>query len=63
MAISRTFAKKAPNQRPMDFYACKQNGVSMPKDVGAKSPAIPVRLVSGPMREKIDGRKDLGDYK
>lgn len=56
MAISKTHAKKSPNQSPTDFYKLQQFGgplgMSSPQKVGDK-------LTGGPMREKIDGRKSL----
>ena len=59
MAISRTFAKKQPSQNPVDFFEAKQSGGAHGKSSGK----VPDKLSSGTQREKIYGRKDLGDNK
>lgn len=56
MAISKTHAKKSPNQNPVDFVQGKQFGGAEGK--GAQK--VGDKLKGGPMREKIYGRKDLG---
>ena len=55
MAVSKTHSKKAPSQKPTDFYKGVQQGGThgKPQSVGDK-------LTGGPMREQIMGRKDLG---
>ena len=58
MAVSREHSKKAPSQNPVDFFECKQAGGA---DPGTLKPArVPDKLASGPQREKIYGRKNLG---
>lgn len=52
--ISRDHGKKAPSQNPVDFYKSQQQGGSQ-----GKPGSVPERLTGGPMRELIDGRKDL----
>ena len=54
MAVSRSIQRKAPSQAPTAFFECKQSG-------GAQggSGKAPEKSVSGPMREKIYGRKSL----
>jgi hypothetical protein len=59
MAISKTNPRKSPNQNPVDFYKLKQHGGPL----GNSNQKVPEELKGGPMREKIMGRKDLGDYK
>lgn len=54
MAISRTIPRKAPTQKPNDFYACKQQGGAHGSPQG-----IPLELPSAPMEEKILGRPNL----
>lgn len=56
MAISKTHAKKSPNQRPTDFYKGKQFGGAR----GTSTEKVGDRLQGGPMIEKIDGKKSLG---
>lgn len=56
MAISKTHAKKSPNQNPVSFYKSEQYGGAE----GKTSQKVPDKLTGGPMREKIYGRKDLG---
>ncbi len=56
MAISKTHAKKSPNQNPTDFYQSKQFGGAE----GKSTQKVGDKLSGGPMREKIYGRKDLG---
>lgn len=58
MAVSRTITKKSPSQNPVAFFECKQSGGT----TGA-SYVAPDKLSSGPMREKLYGRKDLGSKK
>jgi hypothetical protein len=55
MAISRSMSKKAPSQNPIDFAMLKQQG-----GAHGKPQKVPDVLKSGPMREQIHGRKDLG---
>jgi hypothetical protein len=54
MAISRSIQRKAPSQAPVDFFECKQAGGTH----GGTGKA-PEKSRSGPLREKIMGRKDL----
>lgn len=61
MAISRTWAKKAPSQDPTAFYKMKPSGMTTPGS--SKAGKVPDKLTGGPMLEKIAGRKDLGDFK
>lgn len=56
MAISRSHAKKSPNQRPTDFYKGKQYGGAE----GKTSQTVGDKLTGGPQREQVYGRKDLG---
>jgi hypothetical protein len=55
MAISKTHAKKSPNQNPVDFYKSKQFGGA----TGASTQKVGDKLTGGPMREQIMGRKSL----
>ena len=55
MAISRSFDKKAPSQRPVDYFNCVPFGGAR----GLKHEPVPDQNKSGPLREKIFGRKDL----
>lgn len=55
MAITRSIQRKAPSQSPTDFFECKQAGG--PHGGTGKAPE---KSRSGPLREKIYGRKDLG---
>jgi len=55
MAVSRSIQKKSPSQAPKDFFECKQSGGTH----GATT-VQPDKSASGPMREKIYGRKNLG---
>lgn len=55
MAVSRGFSKKAPSQKPNDFFACKQHGGTH----GHPAEKIPDVLPSGKMREEVMGRKNL----
>jgi len=50
MAVSHSHSKKAPSQKPTDFYQSKQQGgaYGSPQSVPDKQP-------SGPMREKVYG--------
>ena len=54
MAVSRTISKKAPTQNPVKFFECQQQG-----GTHGSATKIPDVLSSGPMREKIHGRKNL----
>lgn len=54
MAISRSHDSKSPSQNPTDFYKLKQQGGAQ-----GKKTHVPEELTSGPMVEKIMGRKDL----
>jgi len=56
MAISRSHAKKSPNQSPTDFYKLQQFGGAE----GKSTQKVGDKLKGGPMREQIYGRKDLG---
>ena len=55
MAVSRSIEKKSPGQSPKDFFECKQVG-------GTKGATKiqPDKSASGPMREKLYGRRGLG---
>jgi hypothetical protein len=55
MAVSRTIHKKSPTQNPVKFFEGQQQG-----GTHGKPTSIPDVLASGPMREKIHGRKSLG---
>lgn len=55
MAISRSHAKKSPNQNPVSFYKSEQFGGAE----GKSTQKVPDKLTGGPMREKIYGKKDL----
>ncbi len=56
MGISRApYPKKAPSQKPTDFYKGVQQG-----GTDGKPQSVPDKLEGGPMREKIYGRSDLG---
>ena len=55
MAVSKSHAKKSPNQNPVDFYKSKQFGGAR----GMSTQKVGDRLTGGPMREQIDGRKSL----
>ena len=56
MAVSKTHAKKSPNQNPTDFYKSQQFGGAE----GKSTQSVGDKLKGGPMREQIYGRKDLG---
>lgn len=55
MAVSKTHAPKGPSQSPTEFYKGKQQGGAYGSASGDKGN----RQSSGPMREKIDGKKGL----
>lgn len=55
MAIERKISRKAPSQAPTEFFECKQAGGAH----GGTGKA-PEKSRSGPLRENIMGRKDLG---
>lgn len=55
MAISKSHAAKSPNQNPTGFAKSEQFGGAR----GQSTQKVPQQLPSGPMREKVDGRKDL----
>jgi len=55
MAISKTHAKKSPNQNPVAFYKSEQFGGAE----GKSTQKVGDKLTGGPQREKIYGRKDL----
>jgi hypothetical protein len=55
MAVSRTITKKSPSQQPVDFFQCKQSG-----GTHGSTQKVGDRLKSGAMREKINGRANLG---
>lgn len=55
MAIQRSYSRKAPSQSPRDFFECKQAG-----GTHGSTGKAPEKSKSGPLREKIYGRKDLG---
>lgn len=48
MAIKRDIPKKAPSQKPTDFYQSKQQGGAYGSPSG-----VPLQQKSGPMREKM----------
>lgn len=54
MAVSRSIQRKAPSQAPTDFFECKQSG-----GTHGSTGKAPEKSRSGPMREKIYGRKSL----
>ena len=55
MAISRApYSKKAPSQKPTDFYKGVQQG-----GTDGKPQSVPDKLEGGPMREKIMGNPAL----
>ena len=45
--ISKPSGRKAPSQKPTDFYKSKQQGGAR-----GKSESVPIKQPSGPMREK-----------
>lgn len=47
MAISKPSGRKAPSQNPTSYYKMKQQGGTR-----GKPESVPVKLPSGPMREK-----------
>ena len=51
MAVSRDSHKKAPSQKPVDFFKCKQQG-----GAHGSPQSVPDKLSGGPMREKIYGK-------
>lgn len=55
MAISKTHAKKSPNQNPVSFYKSEQFGGPL----GKGTQKVPDKLTGGPQREQVMGRKDL----
>lgn len=55
MAISRSHAKKSPNQNPVDFYKSQQFGGAE----GKSTQKVGDKLKGGPQREKVYGRNDL----
>lgn len=55
MAVSRDSSKKAPSQKPVDFFNCVQQG-----GTDGKPQSVPDKLSSGTVREKIYGNSDLG---
>ena len=55
MPVSKTHAKKSPNQNPVDFYKLKQFGGAE----GKGAAKVGDKLTGGPMCEKIYGRKTL----
>lgn len=54
--ISKSHAKKSPNQNPVDFYESKQFGGAL----GKSAQKVPDKLNGGKLREQVYGRKDLG---
>lgn len=56
MAVSRTHAKKSPNQNPTAFYKGEQFGGPL----GKPTQKVGDKLSGGPMLEKVMGKKDLG---
>ncbi|MGH8306125.1 MAG: hypothetical protein ACRETG_10990 [Steroidobacteraceae bacterium] len=56
MAVERKSSKKAPSQNPVSFFQCDQHGGTH----GMPAQRVPDKLTSGPVREKIYGRPDLG---
>lgn len=55
MPVSKTHAKKSPNQNPVDFYKSQQFGGAE----GRSTQKVGDKLTGGPMREQIMGRKSL----
>lgn len=55
MAISKSHAKKSPNQNPVGFYKSEQFGGAE----GKSNQKVGDKLTGGPMREKIYGRESL----
>ncbi len=55
MPVSKTHAKKSPNESPVDFYKLKQFGGAE----GKGTQKVGDKLTGGPMREQIMGRKSL----
>lgn len=55
MAISKTHAKKSPNQNPADFYKSQQFGGAE----GKSTQKVGDKLSGGPQREKVYGRDSL----
>lgn len=51
MAVSRDHSKKAPSQKPTEFYKGVQQG-----GAHGKPQPVPEKLPSGPMREKVWGK-------
>lgn len=56
MAVSHNWNKKSPNQNPTAFVKGEQHGGAR----GKGSQAVPDKLSGGPMRERIEGRPNLG---
>ncbi len=54
MAVTRVQTRKAPSQAPTAFFECKQSGGA--HGATGKAPEV---SKSGPMREKIYGKKAL----
>lgn len=54
MAVSRSIQRKAPSQAPKDFFRCEQSG-----GAHGSSKMAPEKSTSGPMMEKIMGKKAL----
>jgi hypothetical protein len=54
MAMKIKSGKKAPSQNPVSFYQGDDKGGAY-----GKPEAVPDRLPSGPMREKLYGRPNL----
>lgn len=55
MAISRSHAKKSPNQNPVGFYKSEQFGGPL----GKGTQKVGDKLTGGPMREQVYGRSSL----
>ncbi len=55
MAVSKSHAKKSPNQSPTAFYKLEQFGGAE----GKGTQKVGDHLTGGPMREQINGRKSL----
>lgn len=57
MAISRNYFKKSPSQAPVSFFHGEQHGGPL----GKGKQSVPDKLSSDEQKEKIYGRKNLGD--
>lgn len=55
MAVSKSHAKKSPNQAPTSFYKSEQFGGSE----GKSTQKVGDKLTGGPQREQVYGRKSM----